>query len=81
VLDLYAIETVPDIVYVVYTAVYYLAEVIAILTSKPLRDSALTDVGFFCLFSVCNFLSAIFFLFFVNETMGLNDLQKKALYS
>lgn len=81
VLELYAIETVPDIVYVVYTATYYIAEVIGTLASKPLRSSFLHDAGFFYLFSVFNFFAVIFLFLYVKETIGLTDLEKKVLYS
>ena len=81
VLELYAIETVPDIVYVVYNAAYYVAEVIGTLTSKPLRSSFLHDAGFFSLFSFFNFFGVIFLFIYVKETIGLTDLEKKVLYS
>ena len=32
-------------------------------------------------FSALNFLGLLFFLFFVKETKGLTDLEKKTLYS
>jgi len=73
-IGLYALETVPDIVYVVYSSAGYVATGIAALTSKSIRDSALGDAGFLWLFAVFNFLGVFYLLFFVKETKGLTDI-------
>jgi hypothetical protein len=40
----------------------------------------LKPFGTFLFFSVVSFVGAIFMFFFVKETKGLNDKEKKALY-
>ena len=73
-IGLYALETVPDIVYVVYSSASYVAIGIAALTSRSIRDSVLGNAGFMWLFAAFNFLGVFYLMVFVKETKGLTDL-------
>ena len=75
------LETVPDIVYSVNSALGFALIAIAAKTSGPLRESSLHLNGSFWLFAGFNFLSIIYTLSFVKETRGLTDIEKKSLYS
>ena len=48
--------------------------------TSPLMDSALHPEGVFWIFSISSFGGAVFAHFYVKETSGLSDKQKKMLY-
>ena len=51
------------------------------LALEPLMDSALQPQGVFFLFGGLTLLGFFFILFFVKDTTGLTDKQKKNLYA
>ena len=73
----YAGETCCDVALGVSMTVLWGTVFVLNLITQPLMHSALQPYGVFWLFSVCNACAFFFMYFFVAETKGLPDAEKK----
>lgn len=77
---LYAAETCCDVGLAVCLQTLWATVLILTLTTEPLMDSALQPQGVFFLLSGFSFIALFFIYFKMDETKGLSEKQKKALY-
>lgn len=71
-LSVFTIETVPDVTYVVYYSLSYVASAVAAKATGPMRE-ALGWAGFFWFFAFFNILGLIYIYIFAKETRNLTD--------
>lgn len=76
----YAAETCCDISLGICLQVLWGVVLILSLTSTSLMNSALQPQGVFFLFAGFSFIATFFVHFYMDETMGLSEKQKKQLY-
>ena len=73
-------EVTPDESSGLCITVQFIFMLILFMTFEPMKN--LMEVsGIFFFFSACSTLGFFFMVFFIKETRGLTDLQKKALFS
>ena len=77
---LYAVETCTDISLGICLQALWGTVLLLSLTSETLMDSALQPQGVFYMFGVFSLFAFVFVYFFLDETKGLSEKQKKALY-
>ena len=78
---MYACETCSDQALGVCSTTLYTTILILTLTTEPLMDALPGDCDFFFLFASFNCVAACFLFFFLRETFGLTDNEKKELYA
>ena len=78
--QVYVTEVCTDIALGVTTQILWLVILIESLFMESLMESPLKPSGVFFLFSFFSFAALIFEYYFVAETMGLSEREKKELY-
>ena len=78
---LYISEVCVDVAAGLVLGVMFLALTISMLTFELKIESSLDIHGTIWLYAAFTFIGFIFCLFFMRETRGLSDLEKKTLYS
>lgn len=76
----YTAETVVDAALGLCIQVLWLTVFVLTLTSESLMDSALHPAGVFLLFATFCFAGTVFAWYYICETMGLTEKEKKTLY-
>ena len=77
----YASETMPDVALGVGLNCLYGGILVISLSTEPLMDTGLHTAGVFFLFGLFSFIAFFFVYFFVRETKGLNEKEKKQVYN
>ena len=77
---LYAAETCCDVSLSVCLLTLWGTVLILSLTTEPLMDSPLKPQGVFFLFAIFSFVAIFYVKFYMAETKGLSEKQKKALF-
>jgi hypothetical protein len=78
---IYTAETSADITYGVIIVTLWSVVLLEVFVSEPLMNSAIGAQGVFFIFGVCTFFATFFVMFFMKETKGLTDKEKKTLYA
>ena len=76
----YSAETCCDVSLGVCLLTLYSVVIVLSLTTEPLMNSALQPEGVFFLFSVFSFLAFFYVYFYIPETKGLPDAEKKRVF-
>jgi len=78
---IYAAETCTDISLGVSLYTLWFVVLVLLMTTEPLMNSPLKEQGVFAIFGICCLAATAFTFFFIRETKGLTDYQKKSLYA
>ena len=76
----YATETCCDAALGMCILTLYLTVLVLSLSTEPMMDSALQPQGVFFLFAILSLCAFFFLYFYLGETRGLTNEQKKSLY-
>ena len=78
--QIYVTETCSDIALGVSTLVMWCVILLMSLTTESLMGSALRPEGVFIMFGICSMLAVGFEWYFVAETLGMSEREKKSMY-